>query len=358
MSDRRSPSLAERWVNAAGAWVDRTAVDLALDLGRRPGREKPDPEQQLRQLSRVAEAYGDAAYVTNPDAFFVPPAAPRVRRASVRSLPDGGAVEDLSFPSSFVPVHPFPRDEYLAFEANRVAHARRWRHPTPRPAVVCIHGYLGGNLSFEEISFEAMRLYGWGLDVLVAVLPFHGLRAPPGRRGMFPGSNPWRAVEGFAQSIGDLRAWSAWLRGEGSSAVGAFGMSLGGYTTGLWATVDPTVDFAAMMIPLASIGDAYLEHRAGRADAVPDWVPRRIDQALAVVSPFARASKVAPSRALVLAAANDRITPRGHAERLRAHFDARLDTFAGGHLLQLGRRRAFATLREFLGDAQILPPAR
>ena len=349
-------SWIARLANAAGSWVDRTAIDVALDVARRSKRPRPDPEQQLRQLARVAEAYGDPRLLTEPDAFFVPPSLPSVQRTPVRPLPGGGRVEDLSFPTGFVPTHEFPREAYLAFEENRTAVARYWRHPTPRATVVCIHGYLGGNLPFEEAAFEAPRLYQWGLDVLLPVLPFHGARAPEGRRGIFPGQDPWRSVEGFAHAVSDLRAWHSWLRSEGSSAVGTVGMSLGAYTAALLATVDRDIDFSTLMVPLASLGDAYIEHRARLPPPPPPGVGRRIDDSLRVVSPFARPGLVARESVLVLAAAHDAITPSGHAERLRDHFDARMDTFTGGHLLQVGRGRAWASLKDFLLERRIIAP--
>lgn len=352
----RKRSWLDGWADAAGHWVDRAVVDLALDVARRSKGPRPDPEQQLRQLARVAEAYGDPRLITEPDGFFVPPALPGVKHTAVRSLPGGGRVEDLSFASGFVPTHPFPREDYLAFTENHTASARYWRHPTPRATAVCIHGYLGGTFAFEEAAFEAPRLYQWGLDVLLPALPFHGPRAPGGRRGKWPGTDPWRSVEGFAHAVSDLRAWHAWLRAEGASAVGNVGMSLGAYTAALVATVDPTADFTTLMVPLASLGDAYLQHRARQPVAPPGWVGRRIDDSLRVVSPMARPRAVAPGTVLVLAAGSDGITPAGHAERLRDHFDARYDTFAGGHLLQVGRGRAWASLKDFLLDRRIIAP--
>ncbi len=350
----RKPSWITTWANAAGHWVDRTVVDLALDSARRSKHPRPDPEQQLRQLARVAEAYGDPRLLTEPDAFFVPPSLPSVLRAPVRSLPGGGRVEDISFRTTFVPTHEFPREAYAAFAENHTAVARYWRHSTPRATAVCIHGYLGGNLPFEEVAFEVPRLYRWGLDVLLPVLPFHGSRAPAGRRGIFPGTDPWRSVEGFAHAISDLRAWKAWLRAEGSSAVGTVGMSLGGYTAALLATVDPAIDFTTLMVPLASLGDAYMQHRERLPEPPPPWVGRRIDDSLRVVSPLTRPSLVAPASVLVLAADRDGITPAVHAERLREHFQARFDTFAGGHLLQVGRGRAWGSLKEFLLERRII----
>jgi len=116
------------------------------------------------------------------------------------------------------------------------------------------------------------------------------------------------------------------------------------------------VDFSTLMVPLASLGDAYLEHRSRLPEAPPPWVGRRIDDSLRVVSPLSRPPLVAPESVLVLAAARDAITPSAHAERLRAHFDARIDTFTGGHLLQLGRGKAWASLKDFLLERRIIAP--
>lgn len=350
----RPRSWIADFADTAGGWFDRKMVDLALEVAHRPGRPRPDPAEQLRQLARATEAYDEPRFLDDPDTFFATPAPIDPRRTPVRSLPDGGSVDDLSVASAFVPTHEFPREAYLGHAENRTAVARHWRHRTPRATVICIHGYLGGALPFEEVAFEAPRLYQWGLDVLLPVLPFHGPRAPGGRRGTWPGTDPWRSIEGFAQAMFDLRAWNDWLHAEGASLTGTFGMSLGGYTAALFATIDRRHDFAALMIPLASMGDAYLQHRARRPEPPPPWVGPRIDRSLKVVSPFSRAPLLRPEQVLVLAAGNDGITPAGHAERLRDHFDAPMETFAGGHLLQVGRGRAFASLKRFLTGRRVI----
>jgi len=42
------------------------------------------------------------------------------------------------------------------------------------------------------------------------------------------------------------------LRAAGTGPVGAFGMSLGGYTVALLASVEPQLAFAVPMIPIVS----------------------------------------------------------------------------------------------------------
>ncbi|HHH31536.1 MAG TPA: hypothetical protein ENK57_24750 [Polyangiaceae bacterium] len=57
---------------------------------------------------------------------------------------------------------------------------------------------------------------------------------------------------------------------------------------------------------------------------------------------------------LVIAAEADRITPVHHAERLATHFEAPFDTFAGGHLPQLGRADAFRRVGRLFGELGII----
>lgn len=364
MMRRLVPGLArlrDRALDHAGAALDRALVGAALDLTRRaPDRERvarDDHDGRLAQLARVAEAYGDPRHLDEPARFFAEPADIVASQEPVRALADGrGAVVDLAWPSGFTPLHDAARADFLAAEENHTAHARLWLHPSPRPAVVCVHGYLGGRFAVEEVAFAASWLHARGLDVALALLPFHGPRCPAGRQGTFPGRDPWRTVEGFAQAVWDLRGLGRWLRARGAPTVTLFGMSLGGYTSALAATACDDFDHAALMIPLASLADAYLEHREGRDDAPPEWLRARIDDAYRAVSPFARRPRLEGDRVIVLAASGDRITRVSHAERLRAHFGAEMETFPGGHILQAGRRRAFGALARFLAARGVIAP--
>ncbi len=352
--------LRDAALGTAGALVDRAAVDLALELGRssRGQASRRSPEEHLRVLARVAEAYDPQGWGPGQEeGFFVTPGAPAVREARVGSAPGGGSVVDLVCDSGYIPVHPVAHEDFVAAEANRTAYARAWLHPQPRAAVLCVHGYLGGHMALEEAAFQVGGLYARGLDVVVAVLPFHGPRTPPEGRGSFPGRDPWRTVEGFGQAVWDLRRWRAWLGARGSSRVVLFGMSLGAYTSALAATVDGDWDGLVAMVPLASLADAYFDHRAGSPEAPPGWVRPRIEDAFRAVSPFTRPPRIRSDATLVLAAAGDRITPRAHAERIAAHFDgAPLVEFPGGHLFQAGRARAFARLGLYLESRGLVAP--
>jgi len=284
--------------------------------------------------------------------FFATPPYPSVTERARGALEDGGRVVDLAWPSPFSPSLPGARETYLGFEANRSAKVRALLHPRPaRTAIICLHGYQGGNWFVEERAFQTRWLYMLGADVLLFSLPFHGARGGRGAPS-WPSPNPVHTNEGFGHAIFDLRALVRWLRarpGAEAQRVAVLGMSLGGYTTGLFATTD-ALDFIAPMIPVASWPEllwAHGEGRPERARAEREGITLELVQrAMAIISPLEREPLLDPDRVLVLSARGDRIAPPEHAERMAQHFGGVHLGFAGGHVLQLGRRDAFVAIAQ------------
>lgn len=326
---------------------------------RRSAAESLGPAERLRALDAIARAYGDAALFEEPDRFFGAPrlVVPEVRRVAPFAR-DGvrASVEELAWPSRV--------DPYVAELAarcgdvveNRTARARVYRgEGPPRPLAILVHGYRGGSYAFEERAWPVAALLRRGLDVALIQLPHHAQRARPGSGPRFPGSDPRLANEGFGQAVRDLRdlvhlARRSW----GAPAVVAMGMSLGGYTVSLLGTVEPALDFVAPIIPLASLADAARDN--DRLVGTPDEREaqhRALEAAYRVTSPLARAPRLDPARAIVVAAEGDRITPITHARRIAAHYACELVTFPGGHLLQLGRADGFRAILRRLEGAGI-----
>ena len=335
--------MVARALGGAASMIDRALVAAVRvrSGGQRSRAERLSHEERLPRLRRVRDLY--AAGLAG--GFFAdPPAiAPALRDA--RALPHGGRVIDASWPSSSEPFLADIRARYLGHEENRTAHARLYLAASPRPAVVLIHGYLGGHYAVEERAWPIAWMMRRGLDVAVVALPFHGLRgAAAGGPPPFPGSDPRFTNEGFRQGIADLRALIRWLRERGAPHVGAMGMSLGGYTTALLATVEELA-FAVPIIPLSSIADFARDQGRLGSGAEADAQHRALEEANVVVSPFARPSRVPGERMLVVGAEADRITPINQAERLARHFGAPLRRLPGGHLMQLWRRDAFRAAR-------------
>jgi pimeloyl-ACP methyl ester carboxylesterase len=346
--------------SSAAAGFDRAFVAAMYSRRRRPHGwtrvEELGHDDRIERLRAIAETYDRAENFTPDGQFFPTPVLRAFRTRDVRTFGRNGEVVDLIWPSAFEPsMDSGIGDEYLDHPTNGTAAARLVLHADrPRPAVVLIHGYLGGAYRLEERVWPLAWLFERGLDVALAVLPFHGVRARAGET-VFPSSDVRVTIEGFRQAIGDLRALVAYLCARGSRAVGAMGMSLGGYTTGLLATLEPALAFAVPMIPLVSLADFARD--AGRLVGTASQVELQhaaIEQVYRVISPLARPSRVAPSRALIIAGEGDRVTPIRHAERLAEHFGARIERFHGGHLLQFGRGDAFRAVGRMLGQLGLL----
>jgi pimeloyl-ACP methyl ester carboxylesterase len=176
---------------------------------------------------------------------------------------------------------------------------------------------------------------------------------------VWPSVNVARTNEGFAHAVHDLRALLARLR-QNAAPVGLVGMSLGGYTSALAATVEPQLDFAVLMIPVASFPDLLWHHGAGRperARAEREGITlEMLRAAMAVHAPLKRAPKLGPERVLVVSAEADRIAPPEHATRLARHFGAEELRLPGGHILQVGRGAAFGALARRLAALGIISP--
>ncbi len=338
-------------LGTAAAAFDKAMVAAvrASNRTRKSRAEKLSHEDRMRALAQIRDAYAAPELWTSPDAFFVPPAPIDPALQHVRYMDGGVQVIDAAWPSHFEPYLKELREKYLSHEANRTARARLYLGPKPRPAIVLIHGYLAGHWAIEERAWPIAWL-AERYDLALALLPFHALRSATDRKGPppFPGADPRVTNEGFRQAIFDLRALIAFLRTRGAPSVGVMGMSLGGYTTSLLATVQRELAFAVPIIPLASLADFALEQgRLGTGEGA-HLQHAALEEANRIVSPFARPSLVAPLNALIVAAAADRITPIAHAERLSKHFGCKVIRFEGGHLLQFGRADAFRAIGRWL----------
>jgi pimeloyl-ACP methyl ester carboxylesterase len=349
--------VVARLITPLAAAVDDAFARSITGRGRPPrsGAERLGAEERARLLSEIAEVYDRDELVAEPERFFGVPAriAPSHQLVGTRRTRSGLVdVFDLRWPSrvdTFFPDRALA-ERYAAVPANHAAAARLFAHRGGRrPTMIVVHGYLAGRYAVEERIWPLRYLLDHGVDVALYVLPFHAVRGEPGKTPRFPGADPRFSNEGFRQAIFELRSFVAYLEAHGAPVVGAMGMSLGGYTVSLLATLEPRLGFVTPFIPLASFAD--VAHEADRFVGTPDQKAeqhRLLDRVHRVVSPFARPSLVPRGAALVIAGHGDRITPRSHGERLAAHLGASLHLMPGGHLLQVGRSEGFRAMAKML----------
>jgi len=346
-------------ISRASAAVDRSVLRFMERKMSRNGPRRPPADARTRLLW-LADQYRPA--LADPAAFFPAPgpAEMTVRPGGERA---GARVSELEWPSTYRAHLPAYRDEHASHTANLTARARLYRGgAAPRPTAICIHGWGGGAFWLEERAFLVAYLLRIGLDVALFQMPFHGDRNPrPGSRSgaLFPSSHVVRTNEGFGQAIHDLRGLAGWLRAQGAPEVGVIGMSLGGYTTALWASLDAGLAFAVPMIPAVSMSGLMWRHGAGspaRRTAERAGVSRDLlDGVFAVHSPLTRPVALPRERLLIIAGRADRITPPDQAEALWRHWgEPEIHWFPGGHLAQVGRGDAFRSLRRRLQAAGVL----
>lgn len=346
--------LTGRVAGMVGATIDQGFVRWAFSDS--PSVRRGSPEAILHRLAEATELYDRA---DADGTLFVEPALPRFHETRVRRL-RGGEVVDITWPSDYRPLHPAFESTLAKYPENNTCHARWYRHATARPAIICLHGWGAGFYALEERAYPAKWLYKIGLDVLIPNLPFHALRRPQGKKSPpFPSPDPVRSNEGFAQAVSDLRALICALRHRGADKVAVTGMSLGGFTSALLATVVDDLDAVIPIIPFASLPRMLWEHgektEAQRRARDAGVTLELFENALAATTPIRRRPTTDPSRMLIIAGRRDRVTPYAYSKMLHEHFEgSQLTTFAGAHILQVGRGKIFRRMARFLREREVI----
>ena len=339
--------FTENVVGMASAAFDR-AVTRAV---RAATNDRPVPDQHSEERIEALEAMASRYTELRPADYHLPPVSLSPTQRRVGELGRGVEILDLTWPSAYRCYLSDLTERYGRTQQNGVAALRLFTRERPRPLALIVHGYMTGKFAVEQRIWPIGWFDALGLDVALFVLPFHGTRADPLHRGApeFPGKDPRFANEGFRQAMLDLRSVMRFLRERGHQSLGLLGMSLGGYTASLAATLDPEIDFLVPIIPLASLADFALEQNS--LSPAPELAAREhalLERIHAPVSPLRSPSLLARERTLVIGARADRITPVSHARRIATHLGAPLHTWQGGHLLQFGRSQAFARVADLL----------
>ena len=357
---------------AVGDIALRTAGASMLGLFALPASLMPRLDGRYGLLAAESkdewQAYLDLLEA-DPKALFAPPAHPiDITHYSPRKrgfTPKDGACEGLKFDSPYIPFNPDYRKRFANHHRSRVARARYWRHNDgPRPTLIAIHGFMADSQWFNERFFSLKRFYDQGCDIILYTLPHHGLRQEP--TSIFSGmgffSHGFGAVnEHMAQAICELRSLIDWLEDErGVTKVGVTGMSLGGWTTALLASVEDRLQFAIPNVPVASPFDLILEWQptgialrmglAASGLSVRDG--RRL---LAVTTPLTHRPVIAKERLMIIGGVGDRLASPKHSRLLWDHWDrCRIHWFPGNHLLHLDRGEYLKEMAGFMRELEFI----
>lgn len=307
--------------------------------------------------------YCDLAERGDASMFYLKPVgAPDVQMKSI-----GPHRFLLRFNSQFQAVNPALRAQYQRHSKNATAHAQYWCHgDRPRPTLCVIHGFMLDAYSVNSRLFSLEWFYRQGYDILLYTLPFHGYRqgllSPFSGHGYFA-HGPLHVNESFAQAVFDFRHLLNWLEERGTPQFGVTGISLGGYTTALLASVEKRLSFAAPIVPPCNLVD--VAYRWFPLGLLLKFLMKLIGigrsearHTLAVTSPLTWSPAIPSDRLLIIAAPGDAITYPDHHYTLHRHWrGSQWISYPGGHLLHFGKRRYIKALRELMARADFDPPA-
>ena len=332
------PTVATTLLRPANSRAERDALRFYAELGaaKDPTLSFPAPTEPPRVSSRPA----------NPVAEWFA----------------HGSVHDIRFKSSFEAVNPAVRERRLGYSRNNVVHAQHWRHDDgPHPTLCLIHGFMGSAYLFNGLFFSLPWFYRAGYDVLLYTLPFHGRRAekysPYSGYGFFADGFAGFA-ESMAQAVHDFRSVMDYLEYTGVDRIALTGMSLGGYTSALIASVDDRIQAVIPNVPVVTPESQF-----------DDWFPANLlvklgnrvsgsDRELRAAasryhSPLNYAPLVPKDRQLIITGLGDRLAPPEQAEALWRHWDrCAFHWFPGNHILHVSQpdylRRMTRFMRGFM----------
>lgn len=300
-----------------------------------------DYERAGVDMAAAHAMWGERGWLDDPEAYHVNPEVPMgtmLTRARALNV----SYEHLTFPSGYEPHAGEPgRDRWLGYEANRTAHAWVVRTREPgRPWLVCVHGFGMGSPMMDMRAFRARHLAReLGLNLLLPVLPLHGPRQKPGANAGegFMSIDLIDSVHGFAQAAWDIRSAIRWIRfHEPDAVVGLYGLSLGGYTVALTASLEDDLACVISGIPATDLVDLYRRHSPVRVrrKALESGAlgPKAVD-VHRVVSPLVLEPKPARERRFLFAGVGDRMSTSKQALRLWEHWDRpKIAWYPGGHV--------------------------
>lgn len=349
------------------ALTAQVAMDeLILAVMNNPSRvpELGDLGRVRAEVEDAAALYAERGWVADPSAFHVEP--PALERPGVRPARWLGLrYERVTFDSGYEPHLDEPgRDRWLAHEANRTAYAWILRHRDggDRPWLVCLHGFGTGRAFMDFYAFRAAFLHhALGLNVAIPVHPMHGERSSSRFSGAdFMSHDLMNVVHGMAQSAWDTRRLLSWVRTQGPSAVGVYGVSLGGYLTALAAGLEDGLDCAIAGIPICSLPELFHHHAPARLRRRPEaeaLLGEQVAEVLSVVSPLSFAPRLPLDRRFMFAGLIDRMATPEQAMQLWEHWERpKIEWYGGNHVGYLWSHRVDAFVREALTTSGFVLP--
>jgi len=305
--------------------MDESILAIAVGPNRFPNRA--EFERVGAEMRRARAVFERRGWLDDPASYHRTP-PPMTDVTLTRGWALGQSYERLWWPSGFEPQRGVPgRERWLEFEKNRTASAWVLRHPgEQRPWVVCVHGFGTGSVFMDLFSFHAAHLHhDLGVNVAAIVLPVHGSRKPNRLSGEeFLGFDLMNSVHGLTQAVWDVRRLLSWVREQEPSAVGIFGVSLGGFVTSLVSAFESDLDLALAGVPVVDFPELIRHHAPHHLNMrsiehnILDGTAQDVHR---VVTPLALPVAVPPAARAIFAGMGNRLATTEQARRLWEHWE-------------------------------------
>jgi pimeloyl-ACP methyl ester carboxylesterase len=312
---------------------------LASIVATRPGSFVRDVGRVAREVKEAHELYERSGWLEKPATYHESP--PPLESPALRwQRSFGMTFEQLSFASGYQ-VHPGEpgAERWASYRANGEAHAWVLRRSESAPWLVCIHGYgMASSPGADMFAFDARRLHlELGLNLLFPVLPFHGPRRTGWRSGNgFLNGDFLDTIHAEAQAMWDIRRMLSWLRRQGATQIGVYGLSLGGYNTALLAGLEAGLDCAIAGIPAVDfvrLIERIAPHQTLREVERLGFEWRLMKEVTSVVSPLALPPQLDRDRLSIFAGTADHLVPADQVRDLWKHWgEPRIAWYPGSHL--------------------------
>ncbi len=345
---------------ALRTWVSSLLATTVAPFVVTNALRRADSRSERDDLSFYAELGAER----DPAKSFPPPTdVPRVSSRAAGPLAEwiaGGTVDNIAFPSSFRAINPAMRKQWSAWESNNIVRAQHWRHDDgPRPTLCVVHGFMGSSYLANGRFFALPWYYRSGYDVLMYTLPFHGKRAetllPFSGFGYFSGGLTGFA-EAMAQAVHDFRSVLDYLRHTGVERIALTGISLGGYTSALVASVDDRLEAVIPNCPVVTPSTLFDEwfpaNKLVRLGLHLSNISREeLAAGLSYHCPLNYQPLLPKDRRMIITGLGDRMAPPDHAVMLWKHWDhCALHWFPGSHVMHVSQLDYLRRMTAFLKD--------
>jgi len=338
--------------------ADQAFLGFVVPLALRRRRDEIVTEGQ-----DALEFFRDNGWFDDPRAYHVdPPPLEKVRLSDRRTR--GIHYEHLVFESGYQ-VHPGEPggSRWQTYNACRSGHAWLMRQSSPaKPWLVCIHGLQMGSPWVDLRVFAARALHqGQGLNLLFPVLPLHGPRSHGRISGNgFVSEQILDTVHAFAQACWDIRRLLSWIRAQGGSQIGVYGLSLGGYTTALVASLVDDLACAMAGIPAVDLAELAWHHmppnEVGRFERA-GLHREALTSLLQPVAPLTLSPRLPRERRFIFGGTADRLVPASQVRALWHHWEEpRIEWYTGAHVSFLLHESVRVFITQALRDSGLTRP--